>query len=112
MAGVPQVAMASVPQVVAAGDIEVSTTTPVIGTNARICGACVREYAKYTCPRCNAPYCSLGCYKVLKQQIHRRVADVSRSCRFIPRAAPKNSTKNTSPKSSSIVKQPQKSAPA
>jgi hypothetical protein len=35
-----------------------------IGANSRICGTCTREYAKYTCPRCNAPYCSMPCYKL------------------------------------------------
>ena len=24
---------------------------------------CARQYARYTCPRCNVAYCSLACYK-------------------------------------------------
>ena len=30
---------------------------------AQVCRVCAREYAKYTCPKCAAPYCSLGCYQ-------------------------------------------------
>ncbi|KAG2426471.1 hypothetical protein HXX76_011701 [Chlamydomonas incerta] len=29
----------------------------------RICRVCARQYARYTCPRCNIGYCSLPCYK-------------------------------------------------
>lgn len=25
--------------------------------------SCVKEYGKYTCPKCDIPYCSLSCYK-------------------------------------------------
>ncbi|GIL79543.1 hypothetical protein Vretimale_12226 [Volvox reticuliferus] len=28
-----------------------------------ICKVCLRQYARYTCPRCNTGYCSLPCYK-------------------------------------------------
>ncbi|KAM4617811.1 zinc finger HIT domain-containing protein 2 [Discoglossus pictus] len=28
-----------------------------------VCSLCLSEPARYTCPRCNAPYCSLGCYR-------------------------------------------------
>lgn len=28
-----------------------------------VCKVCVRQYAKYTCPKCNITYCSLSCYK-------------------------------------------------
>ena len=28
----------------------------------RVCRVCTRNEAKYTCPRCNIPYCSVGCY--------------------------------------------------
>ncbi|XP_062500058.1 zinc finger HIT domain-containing protein 2-like [Corticium candelabrum] len=27
------------------------------------CGICEKQFAKYTCPRCNVRYCSLDCYK-------------------------------------------------
>eukprot|EP00657_Telonema_sp_P-1_P000840 TRINITY_DN1166_c0_g1_i1.p1 TRINITY_DN1166_c0_g1~~TRINITY_DN1166_c0_g1_i1.p1 ORF type:complete len:140 (-),score=55.57 TRINITY_DN1166_c0_g1_i1:71-490(-) len=30
---------------------------------SRVCLVCQRQYSKYTCPRCNAPYCSVQCYK-------------------------------------------------
>ena len=30
---------------------------------ARTCKVCARATSKYTCPRCNAPYCSVACYK-------------------------------------------------
>lgn len=30
---------------------------------ARVCRICVQNAARYTCPRCNAPYCSVACYK-------------------------------------------------
>ncbi|KAM5138384.1 zinc finger HIT domain-containing protein 2 [Mantella aurantiaca] len=47
-----------------------ASPTPVI-TPARedgeagpgVCSLCVCAPGKYTCPRCNAPYCSLACYK-------------------------------------------------
>ncbi|XP_041099365.1 LOW QUALITY PROTEIN: zinc finger HIT domain-containing protein 2 [Polyodon spathula] len=31
--------------------------------NASLCGLCLLDPARYTCPRCNAPYCSLACYR-------------------------------------------------
>ncbi|TPX58843.1 hypothetical protein SpCBS45565_g07887 [Spizellomyces sp. 'palustris'] len=31
--------------------------------NERICGICHKQFATYTCPRCNLKYCSLACYK-------------------------------------------------
>ncbi|GAB9469981.1 putative zn-finger protein [Globisporangium polare] len=30
---------------------------------ARICRVCTQNASRYTCPRCNAPYCSVACYK-------------------------------------------------
>ncbi|XP_046353047.2 zinc finger HIT domain-containing protein 2-like [Haliotis rufescens] len=33
------------------------------GTDARTCSICVGQEARYTCPRCNIPYCSLACYQ-------------------------------------------------
>eukprot|EP00899_Mesostigma_viride_P007982 jgi/Mesvir1/17185/Mv07606-RA.1 len=36
----------------------------VIGPHGQsICKICVRQFAKYACPRCNVQYCSLACYK-------------------------------------------------
>ncbi|KDQ25058.1 hypothetical protein PLEOSDRAFT_1078943 [Pleurotus ostreatus PC15] len=28
-----------------------------------VCGLCRRQFAKYTCPSCNVPYCSLTCFR-------------------------------------------------
>ncbi|KAG7383597.1 Zinc finger HIT domain-containing protein 2 [Phytophthora pseudosyringae] len=30
---------------------------------ARVCRVCTAREARYTCPRCNAPYCSVDCYR-------------------------------------------------
>lgn len=30
---------------------------------ARVCRICTQNTSRYTCPRCNAPYCSVACYK-------------------------------------------------
>ncbi|CAK5269668.1 unnamed protein product [Mycena citricolor] len=27
------------------------------------CGLCRRQFSKYTCPKCNIPYCSLNCFR-------------------------------------------------
>ncbi|KAI9205508.1 uncharacterized protein BJ171DRAFT_500658 [Polychytrium aggregatum] len=35
----------------------------VLKAAPRPCGICQTESSKYVCPRCNLPYCSLGCYK-------------------------------------------------
>ncbi|KAF1334068.1 putative zn-finger protein, partial [Globisporangium splendens] len=32
-------------------------------STARVCRICTQHTARYTCPRCNAPYCSVSCYK-------------------------------------------------
>ncbi|XP_068117880.1 zinc finger HIT domain-containing protein 2 [Hyperolius riggenbachi] len=47
-----------------------SSPTPVItpvredgGTGPGTCSLCLSAPGRYTCPRCNAPYCSLACYK-------------------------------------------------
>ncbi|XP_062870098.1 zinc finger HIT domain-containing protein 2 [Trichomycterus rosablanca] len=32
-------------------------------SSPRPCGLCVVQPARYTCPRCNVPYCSLSCYR-------------------------------------------------
>ncbi|XP_069036303.1 zinc finger HIT domain-containing protein 2 [Lepisosteus oculatus] len=32
-------------------------------TPARPCALCLQSPARYTCPRCQAPYCGLGCYR-------------------------------------------------
>lgn len=31
-----------------------------------ICGICHKQFAKYTCPKCNIRYCSITCYKAKK----------------------------------------------
>ncbi|XP_040266335.1 zinc finger HIT domain-containing protein 2 [Bufo bufo] len=33
------------------------------GAGPAVCALCLSAPAKYTCPRCNVPYCSLPCYK-------------------------------------------------
>eukprot|EP00002_Diphylleia_rotans_P039838 TRINITY_DN9337_c0_g1_i1.p1 TRINITY_DN9337_c0_g1~~TRINITY_DN9337_c0_g1_i1.p1 ORF type:complete len:237 (+),score=24.06 TRINITY_DN9337_c0_g1_i1:69-779(+) len=35
----------------------------MLTTTHRVCHTCTRKVSKYMCPRCNAPYCSLECYK-------------------------------------------------
>ncbi|XP_047330579.1 zinc finger HIT domain-containing protein 2 [Impatiens glandulifera] len=40
-----------------------STSTPLNLPSRLICRVCEKQFSKYTCPRCNAHYCSLGCYK-------------------------------------------------
>ena len=41
-----------------------SAAAPALKPPARrVCHVCQREVSKYQCPRCNAPYCSLPCYK-------------------------------------------------
>lgn len=32
-------------------------------TADRVCHVCQRERARYTCPRCESPYCGIACYK-------------------------------------------------
>ncbi|XP_065830734.1 zinc finger HIT domain-containing protein 2-like [Oscarella lobularis] len=32
-------------------------------SDAQQCKMCKKQFGKYTCPRCHAPYCSLTCYK-------------------------------------------------
>ena len=34
-----------------------------VSSNQRICLVCVRQISKYVCPKCQAPYCSIPCYK-------------------------------------------------
>ncbi|KAJ6591142.1 hypothetical protein DFH09DRAFT_1273806 [Mycena vulgaris] len=36
---------------------------PVLAPNTVTCALCTRQFAKYTCPACNAPYCSLPCFR-------------------------------------------------
>lgn len=33
------------------------------GMPDRMCGLCLKEPPRYTCPRCNVPYCSVACYR-------------------------------------------------
>ncbi|RUS18303.1 hypothetical protein BC937DRAFT_88941 [Endogone sp. FLAS-F59071] len=37
--------------------------TVVNEQETQLCGICQKQFAKYTCPRCNLKYCSLACYK-------------------------------------------------
>ncbi|KAJ3520784.1 hypothetical protein NM688_g9114 [Phlebia brevispora] len=32
-------------------------------TSSAPCGICRRQFSKYTCPKCNLPYCSLTCFR-------------------------------------------------
>mmetsp|Transcript_18996 Transcript_18996/g.63620 ORF Transcript_18996/g.63620 Transcript_18996/m.63620 type:complete len:402 (+) Transcript_18996:30-1235(+) len=34
------------------------------GAPTRVCSSCTQQFARYTCPKCLAQYCSLACYKV------------------------------------------------
>ncbi|DBA03334.1 TPA: hypothetical protein N0F65_004611 [Lagenidium giganteum] len=45
-------------------------TAPAIKntSTARVCRVCTEKEARYTCPRCNAPYCSVACFKTHGQQ--------------------------------------------
>ncbi|KAF8159586.1 hypothetical protein B0H34DRAFT_410077 [Crassisporium funariophilum] len=36
------------------------------------CGICRRQFAKYTCPTCNVPYCSLTCFR---SQAHNQCSE-------------------------------------
>ncbi|XP_069824397.1 zinc finger HIT domain-containing protein 2 [Dendropsophus ebraccatus] len=38
-------------------------TAPHGGPGPVVCALCLSAPGKYTCPRCNAPYCSLACYR-------------------------------------------------
>lgn len=47
-----------------------SSPTPAVttpsengGSGPVVCALCLSAAGKYTCPRCNAPYCSLACYR-------------------------------------------------
>ncbi|KAJ0231264.1 hypothetical protein HA466_0299380 [Hirschfeldia incana] len=43
---------------------ETSKSSPLNPSSTRtICHVCNKQFAKYTCPRCNFRYCSLPCYK-------------------------------------------------
>jgi len=45
-----------------------------MSVHTRVCLVCTRQMAKYTCPRCNVPYCSLGCYKSHDERCTERFA--------------------------------------
>ncbi|KAM3918338.1 zinc finger HIT domain-containing protein 2 [Leptodactylus fuscus] len=40
-----------------------AVTAPSDNGGPAVCALCLAAPGKYTCPRCNAPYCSLACYK-------------------------------------------------
>ncbi|KAF9451436.1 hypothetical protein P691DRAFT_699277 [Macrolepiota fuliginosa MF-IS2] len=47
-------------------EIQISTSAADIvedTSNKSICKLCRRQFAKYTCPSCNVPYCSLTCFR-------------------------------------------------
>ncbi len=41
-----------------------ATKATVTGVCLGICPTCNKNEARYTCPRCFAPYCSIACYKI------------------------------------------------
>ncbi|KAF9246575.1 hypothetical protein BU15DRAFT_85322 [Melanogaster broomeanus] len=36
---------------------------PTESGDKALCGICRRQFSRYTCPSCNAPYCSLTCFR-------------------------------------------------
>ncbi|XP_075692946.1 zinc finger HIT domain-containing protein 2 [Rhinoderma darwinii] len=53
-----------------------SSSTPAVtlpnengGSAPVVCALCLSAPGKYTCPRCNAPYCSLACYKGARHSV-------------------------------------------
>ena len=47
------------------GDIttRVRDSTPLTGPLLRVCRVCAQQNARYSCPKCNTPYCSAACYQ-------------------------------------------------
>ncbi|KAF9480531.1 hypothetical protein BDN70DRAFT_905729 [Pholiota conissans] len=43
--------------------IQISTKAEGASTDRVTCRLCRRQFAKYTCPKCNVPYCSLTCFR-------------------------------------------------
>nr|XP_006813526.1 PREDICTED: zinc finger HIT domain-containing protein 2-like [Saccoglossus kowalevskii] len=41
----------------------VSKTLEEDQTKGTVCKLCLKQFSRYTCPRCNIPYCSVSCYK-------------------------------------------------
>ncbi|KZT72024.1 hypothetical protein DAEQUDRAFT_763498 [Daedalea quercina L-15889] len=46
----------------ASGPADVKTR-PAAETTTLPCAICRRQFSRYTCPRCNIPYCSLTCFR-------------------------------------------------
>jgi hypothetical protein len=45
-------------------DEAVSAQPALINASEKdVCGLCDVQFSRYTCPKCNVPYCSLVCYK-------------------------------------------------
>lgn len=49
--------------VVASALLSVDGAAQLRGPAARVCLVCARAAARYSCPRCNVPYCSVPCYR-------------------------------------------------
>jgi HIT zinc finger len=47
---------------VVADDAENGTSITYTTVSSRMCRVCQQHQAKYTCPRCQLPYCSIDCY--------------------------------------------------
>uniref|UniRef100_A0A0A9CS24 HIT-type domain-containing protein n=1 Tax=Arundo donax TaxID=35708 RepID=A0A0A9CS24_ARUDO len=47
----------------AAGSSASSSASSSFAETRVICRVCQKQFARYTCPRCNSRYCSLPCYK-------------------------------------------------
>ncbi|GAA5907859.1 hypothetical protein JCM8208_001964 [Rhodotorula glutinis] len=46
------------------GQSKRSKRPPIVSTaDAPPCGICEKQISRYTCPRCNLPYCSLACFR-------------------------------------------------
>ncbi|KAI0333905.1 hypothetical protein GY45DRAFT_1319144 [Cubamyces sp. BRFM 1775] len=41
----------------------IASTAPTESVTTTPCAICRRQFSRYTCPRCNIPYCSLVCYR-------------------------------------------------
>ncbi|PPQ91495.1 hypothetical protein CVT25_013752 [Psilocybe cyanescens] len=53
--------------------VQLSTSaTPESNENSVTCRICRRQTAKYTCPTCNVPYCSLSCFR---SQTHNQCSE-------------------------------------
>ncbi|KAL4220931.1 hypothetical protein ACF0H5_019197 [Mactra antiquata] len=44
------------------------TDEETICPDGKVCLLCLKKDGKYTCPRCNVPYCSVDCYRSVKHK--------------------------------------------